>query len=88
MKIFFSLQRFDKFSYTVKQTAAAGAILLPPPQSATSTKTSKVSSSSKPGEISSLLINQFFNKPVYETRGAPSSCAGEERNVRISGPTQ
>ena len=22
------------------------------------------------------------------TRGAPSSCAGEERNVRISGPTQ
>ena len=58
--IIFSLQRFDKFSYTVNKPAAAGAILLPPPQSATSTKTSKVSSSSKPGEIYNLLINQVL----------------------------
>jgi len=34
---------------TATPQSAAGAILLPPPQSATSTKTSKVSSSSKPG---------------------------------------
>ena len=29
-----------------------------------------------------------FTPQMDVPRGAPSSCAGEERNVRISGPTQ
>ena len=38
-----------------------------------------------------VFIFQFFNDKMHnyvKAREAPSSCAGEERNVRISGPTQ
>ena len=40
------------------------------------------------GNSCCILGTVLDTKKLDGVRGAPSSCAGEERNVRISGPTQ